>query len=172
MELLRVPPQLDHSYFFSRQVMEWEETYSMVFHPDKPFIYDAAFHNGRKSLRPWEDPESAIPLLLNQWNSLKEDLVQSFAKRDRLNTVESMKSAIALFIEILYWTNGLPVSFPLDKIDQLKSVPINIRDRLTFIMARPNHHLSFKQLAELMIEQEKQFVKTIVLKNTIKKVQE
>ncbi|WP_121612041.1 YpoC family protein [Mesobacillus foraminis] len=157
---------------FSGDENKWEEKYFQEFHLDIPFIYDAAFQEGIEAPRPWETSEMAIPRLLEQWHSLKDDLARKFANRDRANAGESMKFAICLFIEMLYWTNGIPVHFPLDNMDTLKAKPMNIEDRVSFIMSQPNHYQSYKQLAELMIEQEKLFAKTLLLKKIKKNVRE
>ena len=70
-----------------------------------------------------------------------------------------MIEGIALFIKLVFWTNEQPVRLKniFVELEQFPATPVNVRDRLEFIMARPAHYHAYIQLSELMVEQEKIF---------------
>jgi hypothetical protein len=169
--ILKVPNELNHSFFFPNDVLILEDEITLEFKSTIPFVYDIGFYNGLTMQRPWENPEKAIPFLLEEWNKLRTQLETFFSERDFSLVMVPMKQAIALFIEMLFWTNRQPVHFPLDHIHKLDIKPVNIQERIEFILSRPKLYHSFAQVSELFIEQEKHFTKMVLLKNK-KNVQE
>jgi uncharacterized protein (DUF433 family) len=77
-----------------------------------------------------------------------------------------MKKGIGLFIQFLYWSNDRQINSkePVS-INQLVITPVNLDERLAYILSRPNLFHSYRQLSELMTEQAKQYAK----KNIVKK---
>ena len=73
-----------------------------------PFLYEAAFHHGMDVLKPWEIPDQTIPAVINEWGKIKEELTIKFSNRDHV-VEELMRKGIALFYEVLYWSNNQPV---------------------------------------------------------------
>jgi hypothetical protein len=110
------------------------------------------------------DHEVAAGKLLEEWNQCKEQLAFLFKNRDSERAGPLMKRAILLFEQFLFLSNSL------DKekysITNCKIKPVNVEERLDFILSRPKLFHSYKQLAELFAEQEKQFAKQIVLNKT------
>ncbi len=110
--------------------------------------------------KPWENPSEVIPSLLLEWGQIKTDLEKFYRNRDQENTNLGMKKGINLFLKFLFWSNELQV---VDKeplpLDSLPYRPVNIGERIGFILKRPNLFHSYRQLSELFLEQEKQFVK-------------
>jgi hypothetical protein len=156
---LPVPPELAHPFFFPCPSMVWEPKFSQHFQTQLPFVHEAGFYNGIKGINPWEEPERYIPLILHEWKSLKEDLVRGHAIREQLEITGRMKQGICLFLEFVFWSNRVPASFPLAILISLKAKPVNVLERLEFIMNRPGLYHSFIQLSELMNEQQKQCAK-------------
>lgn len=110
-----------------------------------------------------------IKLLLEEWNELKTILEQLFKKRDSKNTLEAMKKGIDLYCKFLFWTNDQPEQQIEPNVPLLLDYkPVNIEERLAFIYSRPNAYPSFRQLAELMVEQEKLYVKKNIIKKASK----
>jgi hypothetical protein len=163
--LLKVPSELNHSFFFPKGVLEVEDEITEAFYASNPFVYEIGYYNGNIMPRPWDSPGATIPLLLEEWKKLKNQLVPLFSTRTLASVVLPMKQAIAIFLEMLFWTNGQPVLFPLNNIQQLDIKPVNIQERIEFIISRPKLYHSFAQLSELFLEQEKHFTKMLVLKN-------
>jgi hypothetical protein len=111
------------------------------------------------------DKNEAITNLLEEWEKIKGQLEELFRERDQKRASEIMKKGISLFIQFLCWSNDTPVFLdrPINS-KQFEFKPVNLEERLGFIMSRPNLYHSYRQLSELMIEQEKLFVKRNILK--------
>ena len=76
-----------------------------------------------------------------------------------------MVKALSLFMKLLFWSNGSPVTLNNLKKDlgNLSIKPINIVDRLSFIMENPSLYPSFLQLSELFVEQHKAYYRNKVM---------
>lgn len=107
--------------------------------------------------------------LLKEWEDRKVQLESLFRERNYKNAKELMEKGITSFIQFLSWSNELPVrqDEPLN-FTQFEYKPVNVEERLGFIMSRPNLYHSYRQLSELMIEQEKLFMKRSILKKASK----
>jgi hypothetical protein len=165
---LPVPPELAHPFFFPGQSMDWESKFSQHFHPQLPFVHEWGFYNGIQGITPWKEPEKYIPLILHEWKLLKENIVRGHAVREQLEIMDRMKKGIGLFFEFVYWSNRVPASFPLTNLISLHAKPVNVLERLEFILDRPGLYHSFIQLSELMDEQQKQFAKVSLTSNQAK----
>lgn len=142
--------------------IDWHGQYAESFHANIPFLYEAALEYGLDVLKPWEIPDQTIPTVMNEWGKIKEELSIKFSNRDHV-VAELMKKGIALFYEILYWSNNQPVVL-VDGIDvNLVIKPINFDERMKFILSRINNYHSFVQLTELFVEMEKVFWKHQVI---------
>jgi hypothetical protein len=110
-----------------------------------------------------------VSSILQEWSGVKARLEELFHERNHENTRELMQHGIGLFVQFLYLSNGKTVSsespIPLMQFD-LK--PVNIEERFAFIKSRPSLFHSFRQLSELMVEQEKMFVKNNIIKKSSK----
>jgi hypothetical protein len=155
---LPLPTELDNPFFFPTKIIKVEKNTSMLL--TENFIYDALFYNGITSFKPWQNQADAFPHLIEEWEKVREQLEELHRNRDQKNTLNAMKKGIGLFLQLLFWSNDRPVMikepisfYPLD------CKPVNIEERLAFIISRPNLFHSFRQLSELMVEQEKAFVK-------------
>ncbi|WP_428908902.1 YpoC family protein [Niallia sp. Krafla_26] len=109
--------------------------------------------------QPWTLPNETVPFLFSEWNHLKMELQEGFTKRDLSRTEIPMKKGIELFLKALYWSNLQSVNDNMDSMDRLTVKPINIRERLAYIIKTPNKFHSFIQLSELFVEMEKLFRK-------------
>ncbi|MFP7297874.1 YpoC family protein [Neobacillus niacini] len=115
---------------------------------------------------PYETENEVTSFLLTQWKLLKEELETLYRNRDQKTTKEGMKKGIGLFIHFLYWSNDIQIkSNALKPLDSLDLKPVNLDERLGFVVRRPNLFHSYRQLSELMTEQEKILAK----KNIVKK---
>ena len=106
-----------------------------------------------------------ISKLLTEWENSKEQLEVLFRERDYNSANELMEKGINLFIHFLAWSNELPETpnAPTN-YNQFAFKPVNVEERLPFIISRPALYHSYRQLSELMIEQEKLYVKRNILK--------
>lgn len=161
---VNVPEELKHPLFFPTGEITWEKSDESCLNVRVPFIYEAAFFTGNPGLKPWENYKQSIPALLNEWEKIKEPLQEYFAKRRKKEAAVLMKTATAYFLEFLFWTNGKPVKlFPRISYEELEFVPVNIEERLEFIIARQNLYHSSVQLVELFHEMKKLYAKLTVI---------
>jgi hypothetical protein len=79
-----------------------------------------------------------------------------------------MELSIGYFFECLFGVNGYTVPELTNwqqEINHLRIKPINVSERLEFIMDKPNNYHSFVQLSQLFEEFTKQYYKSLVLRN-------
>lgn len=135
------------------------------------FLYEAAYYAGMEALKPWEKKEKCIRVLLEEWKEHKRLLDEHFANRNQKAAEDPMKTAIGLFLELLFWTNGKPVDFQ-EELGDLKIKPVNLKERLDFILKSPALYHAYIQLSVLVAEMEKHYIKHITLENIKKKAPE
>lgn len=117
---------------------------------------------------PTENSNDSISILLTEWNTIKAELEILYRNRDQRNTLHGMKKGIGLFLQFLYGSNDSPVTVKdLKPLDSLKIIPVNLDERLGFIINRPNLFHSYRQLSELMTEQEKLYAKKKIVKKRL-----
>jgi hypothetical protein len=164
MKKLAIPAELNHPFFFSQEEILVNKP-NNSFPLSENFIYELYFFNGMDTCMPWMNPQESVPILLEEWQQLKNHLKLLFQKRKQEFILESMKKGIGLFLQLLFWSNGKPVHLkePIP-FSQLTSKPVNVQERLDFIISRPKLFHSFIQLSELMVEQEKHYMKNVVVK--------
>lgn len=160
-----VPEELKHSFFFPEDKMTISSPMQgSDFHI--PFMYEAAHFLGEEGLRPWDDPQHSIASLLQEWLNVKAELQADFAMRNTKAALNSMRKGSGLFVEFLHWTNNKPsILNPEIAYNDLHIKPVNIEERLQFIIERPNLFHSYMQLCELFVEQEKGYKKMMAMKN-------
>ncbi|GAM12602.1 YpoC family protein [Mesobacillus selenatarsenatis] len=109
----------------------------------------------------FQDYVQAVERVLSEWGQCKDELDIHFKNRDSDRALPLMKRAIELFEQFLIISNSLSP----DKycVKDCKIKPVNVEERLDFIVSRPKLFHSYKQLAELFAEQEKQFAKQVAL---------
>lgn len=168
---ITIPEPLRHPVFFADDDVLWNSQDERTLSVEVPFIYEAAYYSGLESLKPWESGEEAISAILAEWTRVKEEIETQFAKRDREAAVPFMRKGLGLFLQFLHWANGKPTRIkPEIEYEQLEIKPVNLKERLEFILARPNLYHSSKQLMELMDELEKGYKKAIAIKKINKSV--
>lgn len=113
-----------------------------------------------------EAPEKNISLLIAKWNGVKSELETLYRNRDQKSTLQLMRKGIVYYLQFLFCSNDKQVNSkePIP-LNQLELKPVNLEERLTYILSRPNLFHSYRQLSELFTEQEKLFAK----KNIVKK---
>lgn len=162
-----VPKVLIHPLFFSKdETMMLPKESLNQFDWERVFLYEVAYFCGIDSLKPWEMHEQVIPILLKESAVIQKELQTIFQQKNKKLALPMMKKAIALFLEMFHWANEVPVQlYPSIQYERLDIQPINVRERLEFILVRPNAYHSFVQLCELIVEMEKVYKKSLVIKN-------
>lgn len=116
-----------------------------------------------------DNQEMEVTRILEEWNLVKTQLEKLFHVRNLGNTGELMRQGINLYVQLLFLSNGQQVSEDESiPFSEFALKPVNIEERLGFIKSRPNLFHSFRQLSELMVEQEKLFVKKNIMKKSSK----
>ncbi|WP_062356441.1 YpoC family protein [Bacillus kwashiorkori] len=113
----------------------------------------------------WEDSNTVIDRILANWDLFKEEIVSLFSARKVTAIKEPMIDGIALFLKFLFLCNHQLVnfhSFELN-IDKLDRKPVNLQERLSFVMNHPQQYHSFIQLSELFSEQRKIYSKYLAM---------
>ncbi|MED3625022.1 YpoC family protein [Neobacillus thermocopriae] len=110
-----------------------------------------------------------VSKILENWTKIKTQIEVLIQERKQKETTDFMQRGIELFTDLLYFTNDIEENERnTTSISQLKIKPVNLEERLSFIKSRPNLYHSFRQLSELMGEQEKLYAKKLVLKKSSK----
>jgi hypothetical protein len=161
--MMRVPTAFAHPLYYSEsQVIvagkfDWET--SLTF----PFLYDMAYALGHApSNLPWEHHLQTVPLLFNLWKVNETKLNMLHEKRERSDVKIHVIGGIALLLQVIFWMNQVPVRSLADwekEVEQLPIIPVNIVERLDFVMKKPEMYHAFIQLQQLFTESSKLFYK-------------
>lgn len=167
---LRVPEELDDSLFFPKEViyLKKEEYQGWIGLGEfKVFSYELLYYSGENAYLPWNDGEKHIPELFEKWKLIKGNCELLFSERNAGQALEPMKEGIGLFLSAVYWLHGKPVQLKAweKQIEECTLKPVNLVERLSFIMERPAFFHSFRQLCELFVELEKHFVRYSIQKS-------
>ncbi|MFK2824179.1 hypothetical protein QYG89_00540 [Bacillus sp. B190/17] len=157
-QFITIPHELRHALFFTGEEVRLPAEVSIGAYPF--FIYEML---GQE--QPWLSEEKGLSMIEAEWHELKMTLQQKFEKRDQ-TIQEEMKAAIALFFMELFWSNSLPVQLNgwQQKISFLEIKPVNMKERIEFILRRPYSYQAYIQLCELMTEQVKKIARYRVVK--------
>ncbi|KAB2338289.1 hypothetical protein F7731_01620 [Cytobacillus depressus] len=167
--VIPVPNELKNPFFFSNEHIIVKRDELIDLNVSHPFLYEAAFFSRVEAVKPWEIQDQSLLAVINEWQLLKITIENYYKNKEQAKVLVPMKRGICLFLQYVYWANGLPVTLSNDHaFQQLKIQPINLSERLQFIMKRPTLFQSYKQLVELMVETNKQYVKELAIKKASK----
>jgi len=124
----------------------------------KPFLYDLLEN---PPIKPWEEWETTIPILLEEWKEKREIISLTFQNRKGKANRDQMLYSIGLYVLFIHWLNNLP--FKEESFSNFTYQPMNLDDRILFIKQKPQQYHSFIQLQQLFQETEKLFHKRKVL---------
>jgi hypothetical protein len=163
MKKFPIPMELFHPFFFSEKEIYLDLAEQSL--NGENFSYEILFYNGIEANKPWTNPERFVPLILDNWSKVKPIIEEMHHQRKKAGIKEVMKNGISLFLQFLYWCNGKPVFLKeLPVFADISIKPVNLEERVGFIISRPGLYHSYVQLCELMIEQEKLFAKNKIIK--------
>ncbi|WP_226683559.1 YpoC family protein [Sutcliffiella horikoshii] len=160
---MKIPEAFLHPHFYSNQNSISIKTFELEDIIEIPFKYDIAYYQGAAPhLLPWEKTSDSIPLILNRWKEKERHLISLHEIRDRKEAREQVIHPIAWFLQMLFWMNGQPVRSITDwknEVDKLKWKPMNVDERLEFVIKKPEMYHAFIQLQQLYTESAKLFYK-------------
>ncbi|MFD4706582.1 YpoC family protein [Gottfriedia sp. NPDC058432] len=129
---------------------------------NKPFFYESNQILVNKSSNIPNESEEIIKQMFIEWKEESKHISNYFKQRNRKLACEPMIRGLANFITILTWINGqmlLNLNNLLLELDKLKIKPINLDERISFVLNQPDHYHSFIQLSGLYTELEKLYYK-------------
>ncbi|MCM3022952.1 YpoC family protein [Heyndrickxia ginsengihumi] len=156
MEVM-IPQSLQHPLFFSSSTIAVNfESKSLSARGYFPYEIQYEHHLSKET--PWvkEHEEAYLSQYITYWQQLYHVLYQRFQKREK-NVQHELIEGIAIFLSLLFWSNHKRVVLQdlSTEIAALETVPVNIEERLHYILQRPTSFSSFMQLTELIQEQQK-----------------
>ncbi|MFB7140867.1 YpoC family protein [Gottfriedia sp. NPDC056225] len=126
-----------------------------------PFYYESQHVLSTNSFKPFESDE-IIKEMFEEWKEESVYISNYFKERNRKLAYEPMVRGLANFISILTWINGQILSNLnniLLELEKLEVKPINLNERISFVVNQPDHYHSFIQLSGLYTELEKLYYK-------------
>ncbi|WP_100407251.1 YpoC family protein [Bacillus solitudinis] len=159
---VQIPPSFQCPPFYQQSFLEDNEENSFSENIRKYLFYYELTNN----LQPWQNKEYYVPILFELWKQQEMFLSIYFRARNLQATKKPMLHMIALLMNVLFWTNNQPVPslyHVAKEASRLHFKPVNIQDRLSFLLSGPNRYQSFIQLKALLGEAEKIFAKAIIL---------
>ncbi|WP_243290026.1 YpoC family protein [Bacillus sp. FJAT-47783] len=168
-KVVKIPSSYQTSPFFENQKELKINVHADVEENLKqtPFFYEFLYTiEEKEAYKPWERWDEHIPLLFKRWKKVNEQLAYHFRDRKIKQIRSHMQEGIALFIVFIHWMNeaavkstSIPLSYPFPY------KPVNVEERLTFIVENITLYHAFIQLSELFQEGEKIFYKKLALVN-------
>lgn len=164
---MKIPEAFVHPYFYTKLDSIHITHFDVEDIITVPFKYDIAYYLGAAPHGlPWENTSDSIPSLLSSWKA-KEDILNSLhQKRDRKAAKDEMIPALAWYLQMQFWINGQPVRSISDwkrDVKSLKWKPVNVEERLDFIIKKPELFHAYIQLQQLFTECTKLFYKSKAL---------
>ncbi|GAE25032.1 hypothetical protein JCM9140_1002 [Halalkalibacter wakoensis JCM 9140] len=126
-----------------------------------PFYYDITMEK-----RPWEEKDVFVPMLFACWDKERPILEQYYKDRNPLAAKEKMNSMLALLIDALFWLNGRQVTNLTGLTSSVQSLlykPVNVEERLEFILLQAGKYHSYVQLKSLFIEVRKLYARVKIM---------
>ncbi|PGS48554.1 YpoC family protein [Bacillus sp. AFS041924] len=129
---------------------------------NKPFFYESYQIIVNNSTDMPNESDEIMIQMIKEWKEESDYISNYFKQRNRKLAYEPMIRGLANFISILTWINGkmlLNLNNILHELDGLKVKPINLNERISFLLNQPDHYHSFIQLSGLYSELEKLYYK-------------
>ncbi|MDQ0176165.1 YpoC family protein [Bacillus chungangensis] len=150
---INIPVELQDRLFYKEN--QTTIHHKGIFEPPY-FKEELLFYQGLDHVDYWNDFHQVLPQLTAEWDKIDSALTELFASRHP-NSQFRMVDGIALFFMFLFWSNEEPVHLQgwMEKTKHYAVKPVNLEERLQFILARPFSYPAFRQLSALMLEQQK-----------------
>ena len=166
---ISMPQTLNHPYFFSNieeviidatLYQQWNSKSA------SEFSYELLASQKVQCYHPWEHVKEVFADVVNDWKDIQAQLDELYQQRKTGQVGPLMKQGISICFASLFWLNEKPIILHewQKAIDELPFVPVNFAERMEFVLARPNLYQSFKVLEQFMVEVEKLFVRSQILK--------
>ncbi|UTR09666.1 hypothetical protein MM300_17480 [Evansella sp. LMS18] len=134
------------------------------------FLHDiASFYNMNEPFPvPWSNPEEVTKLAYGLWKEEgRPQLENLFKARNKTEARPLIIMYTAIYIQVMHWVNRQPVRSlqgVTEAVSAFQYAPLNVSDRLQYIIASPNQFHAFITLNELYIESGKKWA-VFLMKN-------
>jgi hypothetical protein len=156
---INVPVTFQNPLFYTDGNFTFDDTLSLKHRMLMPFFMDLLVREGEmKSIDVLTD--SSIRHLFHSWEAEKMDISDVFKLRNRPIARPKMIRSISWFITSLFWINGKHVERLTHLVEDCSNLliqPVNLKERLSYILQVPDHYHAFIQLSELFAELEKKW---------------
>lgn len=145
-EVYRIGPyQIFQNTIYLEKKLHFEEALKIT-----PFFID-----NDKSFCPYEDPDLYLVTVFQEGKEKLTEATQYFQKRQKNKAKKPLLFSLALWIDSLYWMNyqrfqGFLTIY--ETMEQLEWKPINVEERIQFILSQSTLFHSSIQLEELYEE--------------------
>lgn len=129
---------------------------------NKPFSYESIHLLADRPISSKEYRDEIMKEMFMQWKEESVLLTGYFRLRNRKAALEPMLRGLANFISMTTWLNNKILTNAnnlLIELDSLTIKPINLNERISFVMKQPDHYHSYIQLSGLYSELEKLYYK-------------
>lgn len=159
---IQIPASFQHDIFYTvTQIEVDEKTDRKTAALSYPFWYEIAYENGIAGTPPWqENINQHIKAFMQWWEEHLPFLDECWDERDKEKAAPYMRLGLAHWLCTLFWMNERPVpsAEPEELIAESRKLahkPINVEERLSFLLEYPNYFHSYLQLKELYTEVKK-----------------
>lgn len=162
---LNIPTELNLSYLFTEGMNIY--TY---FPKEKTHLFfsdEVALYGGKVvGERPWERPAKEIPQLIQSWKKIELQIDKKDRSKDKEQLNNLMLEGIMILFKLLFWSNEQPVNFQKwqKRLAHFSIKPVNLIERIEFILMRPFSYHAFRQLKGIVDEQHKHFAREEAIK--------
>ncbi|WP_221565147.1 YpoC family protein [Alkalihalobacillus sp. TS-13] len=156
---IQLPDKFIHP-LFGNDDLTYDETMNTVELMEVPFLLDLLDETEQFQQRNI-DRSVLCTSLFERWREEKVEISKMFSQRNRQAARPKMIAGIRWFITLIYWTNKKKVkrlTHLKEELTLMEIQPVNLYERLSFLMGNPDHYQSFIQLSQLYDEIEKMWM--------------
>ncbi|WP_347549886.1 YpoC family protein [Pseudalkalibacillus hwajinpoensis] len=151
-----IPLELKHPLFF----IENDWTFELKEKEERlPFYYEMQANCEELDIAPWDDPAEFMMNYFNGWEKVDDALAELFASRRKSKAKIEMIFQIGYFLEALFWMNDKRACPGVweERYDDLPITPVNGKERIKYLLDKPDHYIAFIQLRKLIEEMHKKW---------------
>ncbi|UCZ54819.1 hypothetical protein LGQ02_08770 [Bacillus shivajii] len=160
---LLVPNQFQYSPFYKEgDEIEKNSIDQEIIRDNSYFAYDiCACLKVSLPYEPWQSPQCSIKRISAAWKEEGQELLKEcFQNRDRKTARPIMLQYTSLYIQAMFWANSHAVetleNIP-SQLNEFSYSPMNIQERISFVLDSPDHYHAFTTLDQLYQESMKKW---------------
>lgn len=154
-----IPTSFQNAFFFPCDHLFYCSEKDLLELAETPFLVDILVIRDERNIDE-VDFNKLIQHIFKLWKLQKAELSKHFKVRDRRSAKPLMVEGIGWFVNVMFWTNDtllVRLTGIIEDCSQLPLKPMNVNERLAYILQVPDQFHAFIQLSELYEELEKQW---------------